>query len=55
MSEVELIHMHEDLEIMNRDIAIIKHILTQEGELTEETKIRLDRSRSIPRSEFIEL
>ncbi len=39
-TDIELKQMHEDLEVVKADIAIIKHILSEEGELTEEAKTR---------------
>ncbi len=55
MTEANLQHMHEDIEFMKRDIAVIKHILSEEGELTEEAKKRLAEARATPDSEYIEL
>lgn len=50
MSNLELQHLHKDLEIVKMDVAIIKHILSEEGELTEEAKIRLEKARMTPLS-----
>lgn len=55
MSETEIKHIHEDLEIMKRDIALIKHILTEEGELTSEAKKRLETARKTPLSQYVPL
>lgn len=55
MSETEIKHMHEDLETMKRDIALIKHILIEEGELTLDTKKRLETARKTPLSQYVPL
>lgn len=55
MSEVDLRCMHEDLEIMKQDISIIKNILLEDGELTEEAKMRLGKARKTPLSSYAEL
>ena len=38
---MELKHIHNDIEVLKRDMAVIKHILSEEGELTEEAEKRL--------------
>ena len=48
-------HMHEDIETLKQDVAIIKHILSQEGKLTPDAKKRLEKARKTPISEYIEL
>ena len=53
MTELIIKHMHEDLETLKRDVSIIKHILTEEGELTEYAKNELAEARSTPESEYI--
>ena len=55
MIEAELSHMHQDIELLKTDIAIIKHILIEEGVLTEEAQKRLDQARRTPLSEYEEL
>ena len=56
MTEAEIQHISEDIEIMKKDIAIIKNILIdEEGELTEEAKKRLAEARATPNSEYVEL
>ena len=52
MTATDVKHMHEDLEILKRDVALIKHILTEEGELSEEAVSRLEKSRKTPLSQF---
>jgi len=46
-------HMHQDLEELKRDIAVIKHILTEEGKLTDYAKKELAKARKTPESEYI--
>lgn len=55
MTNADIKHIHEDLEVLKRDISIIKHILSEEGELTEEAKKRLTKARTTPPSEYVEL
>ncbi len=55
MTSTEIAHMHEDLEILKRDIAVIKHILSQEGSLTPEAKKRLEKARQSPKSSYVKL
>ena len=55
MAELELRHMHEDLEELKRDVSVIKHILSEEGELREEAKRQLKEARKTPNSEYIKL
>ena len=55
MAELELQHMHEDLEELKRDISVIKHILSEEGELTENAKKQLKETRKTPNFEYVKL
>ena len=55
MTELSLEHMHEDLETLKQDMALIKHILTEEGHLTEEAKKRLKDARATPNSKYVKL
>ncbi len=55
MAETALQHMHEDIEAIKQDLAIIKHILVEEGELTQEAKQRLEIARKTPLSKYEEL
>jgi len=47
--------MHEDLEELKRDVALIKHILQEEGELTSEAKKQLEDARKTPISNYKKL
>ena len=55
MTDSEIKHIHQDLETLKRDVALIKHILTEEGELTVEAKKRLEIARKTPRSQYVSL
>ncbi|HIJ98193.1 TPA: hypothetical protein H1012_01280 [archaeon] len=55
MAQKTLEHLHKDIEDMKNDIAVIKHILTEEYELSEEGKKRLAEAEKTPRSEYITL
>ena len=46
-------HMHADLEEIKQDMAIIKHILSEEGRLTEYAQVLLAEARATPDSEYI--
>lgn len=48
-------HMHEDIEELKRDVAVIKYILSQEGELTPEARRKLEEARETDDSEYVEL
>ena len=55
MVETELKHIHEDIETLKNDISVIKHILSQEGELTDEARQRLEAARKTPASKYVKL
>lgn len=55
MAEAELHHLYEDVEVIKRDLALIKHVLLEEGELTPDAHARLEKSRKTPLSECEEL
>ena len=46
-------HMHKDLEDLKRDMAIIKHILSEEGKLSDYARKELQEARKTPDSEYI--
>ena len=46
-------HMHKDLEDLKRDMAIIKHILSEEGKLSGYAMKELQEARKTPDSEYI--
>ena len=47
--------MNKDLETLKKDITLIKNILSEEGELTEETKKRLEKARKTHVSKYVKL
>jgi len=55
MTETVIRHMHEDMEALKRDVAVIKYILSEEGQLTEEAKKRLEKARKTPLSKYSEM
>ena len=55
MAESEIKHMYRDIEELKRDVSIIKYILSEEGELTENAKKRLAKSRKTPLSKYVKL
>ncbi|MBI4148248.1 hypothetical protein HY490_03065 [Candidatus Woesearchaeota archaeon] len=55
MAEAVLEHMHKDIELMKKDLAVIKHILTEEGQLTEWAKVQLLKARNEPESSYTDL
>lgn len=55
MTEVDIQHIHEDILKLQRDISVIKHILSEEGELTEWAKEALKKAREEPESEYTDL
>ncbi len=55
MAEAELQHIHQDIEIMKQDLALIKHILIEEGELSAETQQRLAQVRKTSLDQYEKL
>ena len=55
MPRTYLKHMQGDIEILKNDIALIKHILSEEGELTAEARQRLETARKTPSSKYVKL
>jgi len=53
MNETEIKLIHQDMEIMKKDIALIKNILIEERELTEEAVRDLEEARQTPKKEYI--
>ena len=53
MSDVTINHIHSDLEELKQDLAVIKHILSEEGKLTEYAKKQLAEARATPDSEYV--
>ena len=55
MKEAVLEHMHTDLEELKRDMSVIKHILSDEGKLSEYAKKALAEARATPDSEYVSM
>ena len=54
MTETDIMQMHEDLEILKKDVAEIKAaLLNEEGELSDWAKERVELYTKEPRNEFI--
>jgi len=53
MTESVVEHMHADLEVLKCDVAIIKHILSEEGKLTTFAKKSLAEARATLESEYV--
>ncbi len=56
MSEATtLAHMHEDIEILIQDVALIKQALLEEGVLSSDAILRLEKARKTPLNKYKEL
>lgn len=53
MSEAAVQHVHDDLEVIKQDIAVIKHILSEEGKLTAYAKKVLAKARATPDEKYV--
>ena len=53
MNQSAIEHMHKDLEELKQDMAIIKHILSEEGKLSDYARKELQEARKTPDSEYI--
>ncbi len=53
METVNLKTIHQDLKAMKRDIELIKHILEEEYELSDEAKNELAKARATPGEKYI--
>ena len=53
--ENNIVHIHEDLLRLRRDVELIKHILMSEGELTGWAKVQLSKARKQPKDSYISL
>ena len=52
MAQKTLEHLHKDIEDVKKDIALIKNILYEEYEISEQTKKDLEEARNAPDSEY---
>ena len=53
MDQTAIEHMHKDLEELKQEMAVIKHILSEEGKLSEYAKKSLEEARKTPDSKYI--
>ena len=53
MPSTELKEIHQDIECLKRDLAVIMHILSQEGELSKGAIRDLEQARRSNRNEYI--
>ena len=53
MGTVSLERIHEDLVTLQRDVQFIKHIVSEEFELSSAAKKELEEARKTPRAEFV--
>ena len=54
MADTAAMHLHEDLEVLKRDVALIKHILSEEGKLTPYAKRALEEARQTPDAGYVQ-
>jgi hypothetical protein len=52
MPQVNLEHVHEDIVALRRDVEMIKDVLAEERELSEEAKRKLRKARNASDEEF---
>jgi hypothetical protein len=53
MADISIENIHEDLLGLKRDIAQIKHILSENYELSDEAKTMLKEARKTPTSKYV--
>ena len=53
MAQVSLKTIHEDLRNLQKDMQFIKHVITEDFELSKESKKQLAEARKTPRTEYI--
>lgn len=53
MADVDIVHLHEDILQLKHDVQVIKHILSEEGKLTDWAKNELKIARSISEEEYV--
>ena len=54
-AKVDVSHLHQDILTLQRDISVIKHILSEEGKLTAWAKQQLAKARTEPASSYVDL
>ena len=55
MSEADIKHIHGDIEVLKKDISVIKHILSEEGQLTDWAKNALKEAREESEENYSDL
>ncbi len=55
MSEVDINHLHQDIIKLQKDVSVIKHILSEEGKLSDWAKKALEEARTEPESAYTDL
>ena len=53
MAETTVEHMHSDIEALKKDVAVIKHILSEEGKLSAFAEKALAQARATHDSEYV--
>jgi len=53
MAEAVVEHLFADIERMKQDLAVIKHILSEEGRLSSRTRKALVEARATPDAEYV--
>ncbi len=48
-------HLHQDMIKLQRDMSVIKHILSEEGKLTDWAKKQLKKSRAQPTESYTDI
>jgi hypothetical protein len=55
MAEADIKHLHEDILKLQKDVSVIKHILSEEGKLSDWAKKALADARAEPESQYADL
>ncbi|MBI4140173.1 hypothetical protein HY483_04435 [Candidatus Woesearchaeota archaeon] len=55
MTDIDIAHLHNDIVQLKNDVQIIKHILSEEGKLTDWAKNELKKTREIPEEEYVNI
>ena len=48
-------HLHEDILLLQREVSVIRHILSEEGKLTDWAKKALAKAREEPESSYVDI
>jgi len=55
MTDVDIAHLHDDIVQLKNDVRVIKHILSEEGKLTDWAKDELRKAREVPEEEYVSI